>query len=138
MAGKSDFTEEEWEQLRRGVTGAGLLVATSDRGFFDSFREASTMAKYLAGSQAADSQLVRELASEHGTGFGFTESSKEVETGAMEALQAAVETLQAKAPDELTAYRAFVLELAASVGRAAGGGDVPETAAIAKIEAALR
>jgi hypothetical protein len=130
MAGKSDFTEEEWQQLRRGVTGAGLLVATSDRSFFDSFREASTMAKYLAGSQAADSQLVRELASEHGTGFGFTESSKEVETGALEALQGAVETLQAKAPDELPAYRAFVLELAASVGRGAGGGDVPEPSAM--------
>ena len=26
MAGKSDFTEDEWEQLRKGVTGAGLLV----------------------------------------------------------------------------------------------------------------
>ena len=36
MAGKSDFTEEEWEQLRRGVTGAGLLVATSDRSLFAS------------------------------------------------------------------------------------------------------
>jgi hypothetical protein len=137
VAGKSDFTEEEWEQLRRGVTGAGLLVATSDRSFFDSFKEAATMAKYLAGSQGSDSQLVRELASEHGTGFGFTDSSKEVETGAMEALQAAVETLQAKAPDELEAYRAFVLELAESVGRAAGGGDVPEAAAIDEIRAAL-
>jgi hypothetical protein len=137
VAGKSDFTEEEWEQLRRGVTGAGLLVATSDRSFFDSFKEAATMAKYLAGSQGSDSQLVRELASEHGTGFGFTDSSKEVETGAMEALQAAVETLQAKAPDELEAYRAFVLELAESVGRAAGGGDGPEAAAIDEIRAAL-
>ena len=53
MAGKSDFTEEEWEQLRRGVTGAGLLVATSDRAFFDSFKEASSMAKYLAGSRTS-------------------------------------------------------------------------------------
>ena len=27
MAGKADFTEEEWEQLRKGATGAGLLVS---------------------------------------------------------------------------------------------------------------
>jgi hypothetical protein len=99
VAGKSDFTDEEWEQLRRGVTGAGLWVATSDRSFFDSFNEAASMAKYLA-----DSQLVRELASERGTGFHFGESPKEVESGAMEALQAATMTLRAKAPDEFEPY----------------------------------
>ena len=46
MAGKSDFTEEEWEQLRKGATGAGLLVSVSDRGFLDSFKEASSLAKH--------------------------------------------------------------------------------------------
>jgi len=137
MAGKSDFTEEEWEQLRRGVTGAGLLVATSDRAFFDSFKEASSMAKYLAGSRSSESQLVRELASEHGMGFGFRDSASELETGAIDALRGASATLRAKAPDEIQPYRMFVLELARSVGRAAGGGDAAETAAIGKLEAAL-
>ena len=137
MAGKADFTEDEWEQLRRGVTGAGLLVATSDRAFFDGFKEAASMAKYLAGSRSSDSQLVRELGAEHGMGFGFTDSASEVETGAIDALRAASATLRTKAPDELEPYRMFVLELARSVGRAAGGGDAAETAAIGKIEAAL-
>jgi hypothetical protein len=137
VAGKSDFTDEEWEQLRRGVTGAGLLVATSDRSFFDSFKEAASMAKHLSGGRNAESPLVRDLASEHGTGFGFTESASEVEAGATEALRAAVQTLQAKAPDELEAYRAFVLDIAQSVGKAAGGGDEAEAAAMEKIRAAL-
>jgi hypothetical protein len=137
VAGKSDFTDDEWEQLRRGVTGAGLFVATSDRSFFDSFKEAASMAKYLANAREVDSQLVRELASERGTGFHFGESPKEVESGVMEALQAATTTLRAKAPDEFEPYRAFVLELARSVGRAAGGGDASETAALEKIEGAL-
>jgi hypothetical protein len=137
VAGKSDFTGEEWEQLRRGVTGSGLLVATSDRAFFDSFKEAASMAKYLASSRSSDSQLVRELGSEHGMGFGFTDSTSDVETGAIEALRGASATLRAKAPDELEPYRTLVLELARSVGRAAGGGDAAETAAIGKIEAAL-
>jgi hypothetical protein len=137
VAGKSDFTEAEWEQLRRGVTGAGLLVATSDRSFFDSFKEASSMAKYLAASRSAESPLVSELASEHGIGFGFTDSASEVETGALEALRAATATLRAKAPDEVEPYRLFVLELARSVGRAAGGGDAAETGALGKIETAL-
>ena len=137
MAGKSDFTAQEWEHLRRGVTGAGLLVATSDRSFFDSFKEAASMGNYLEASRKDESQLVRELASEIGTGFSFTESASEVESGATGVLRASVRTLQAKAPDELAAYRVFVLELARAVGEAAGGGDAAETAAIGRIEAAL-
>ena len=137
MAGKADFTEAEWEQLRKGATGAGLLVSASDRSFFDSFKEASSFAKYLAGSRDDASQLVRELASESGTGFGLIASPGEVENETNEALQAAVATLQSKAPDELESYRAFVLERADSVGRAAGGGDVAEAATIEKIRAAL-
>jgi hypothetical protein len=70
MAGKADFTEEEWEQLRKGATGAGLLVSVSDRSFLDSLKEASSFAKFLLGSRESESQLGRELASEHGTGFG--------------------------------------------------------------------
>ncbi len=137
MAGKADFTEEEWEQLRKGATGAGMLVSVSDRSFFDTFKEASSLAKYLKGSRDDDSQLLRDLASEGGTGFGMVASPDEVENGTIEALHAAVATLQAKAPDELEGYRAFVLELAESVGKAAGGGDQVEAATVEKIRAAL-
>ena len=137
MAGKADFTEEEWEQLRTGATGAGLLVSVSDRGFFDTFKEASSLAKYLKGSRDDDSQLVRELASQGGTGFGVVATPGEVETATNETLRAAVATLRAKAPDELESYRAFVLELAESVGKAAGGGDEAEAAAIEKLKTAL-
>jgi hypothetical protein len=137
MAGKADFTEDEWEQLRKGATGAGLLVSVSDRSFLDSLKEASSFAKYLLGSRESDSQLVRELASEHGTGFGAVATPSEVDAAADEALQAAVATLRAKAPDEVESYRAFVLELAEAVGRAAKGGDEAETAAIERVKAAL-
>ena len=40
MASKTDFSEQEWDQLRKGATGAGMLVAVSDRSFLDSFKEA--------------------------------------------------------------------------------------------------
>ena len=66
MAKKSDFTEQEWEQLRKGATGAGLLVSVSDRSFFDSFKEAGSLAKHLAGGRSDESELVRELAGERG------------------------------------------------------------------------
>jgi hypothetical protein len=137
MAGKSDFTEQEWEQLRKGATGAGLLVAASDRSFFDSFKEAGSLAKHLAGGRSHQSELVRELASEKGSGFGVRSSPEELESGTVEALRGAVGTLEAKAPEEVEAYKAFVLELAEAVGRSAGGGDAAEAATVEKIRAAL-
>jgi hypothetical protein len=137
MAGKSDFTEQEWEQLRKGATGAGLLVSVSDRSFFDTFKEASSLAKYLKGSRDDQSQLVRELASEGGTGFGMIASPDEVQGGTIESLQSGVATLKSKAPDEVESYRAFVLELAESVGQAAGGGEEAEAATVETIKAAL-
>lgn len=137
MAGKSDFTDEEWEELRKGATGAGLLVSVSDRSFFDTFKEASSLAKYVKGSRDSDNQLVRELAAEGGTGFGMIASPSEVQGGTFASLEAAVATLRSKAPEELESYRAFVLELAESVGRAAGGGDEAEAETIEKIKAAL-
>jgi hypothetical protein len=137
MAKKTDFTEEEWEQLRKGAAGAGLLVSVSDRSFFDSFKEAGSLAKHLAGGRSDESELVRELAGERGSGFGVRSSPEEVESETVEALRGAVSTLQAKAPDEVDAYKSFVLEVAEAVGKAAGGGDEAEAATIEKIRAAL-
>jgi hypothetical protein len=138
VATKTDFTEQEWEQLHKGVTGAGLLVSTSDRGFFDTFKEAGTLAKHLAEARKnASSDLVRELAQTGGAGFGLGTSPNELETETLEALRSAVSTLESKAPEDVQPYREFVLEVAESVGRAAGGGDTAETAALDKIRAAL-
>ena len=138
MAKKADFTEREWEQLHKGVTGAGLLVSTSDRGFFDTFKEAGTLAQHLAEARKdASSELVRELAQTGGAGFGLGTSPSELETETLEALRSAVSTLKSKASDEVEPYRKFVLEVAASVGRAAGGGETAEAAALEKIRAAL-
>ena len=137
MAQKSDFTEQEWDQLRKGATGAGLLVSVSDRSFFDSFKEASSLAKHLAGGRSGSSELIRQLSSERGMGFGVTSSPQEIESEALEALRSAVATLEAKAPDEVDAYKSFVLDLAEGVGKAAGGGDEAESGAVEKIRSAL-
>jgi hypothetical protein len=137
MAQKSDFTEQEWDQLRKGATGAGLLVSVSDRSFFDSFKEAGSLAKHLAAGRSESSQLIRELSGERGMGYGVTSSPQEVESEALEALRSAVATLEAKAPDEVEANKSFVLDLAEGVGKAAGGGDEAEAAAVEKIRSAL-
>ena len=138
MATKADFTEPEWEALRKGISGTGLLVSLSDRDFTDTFGEVGALGKYLAGQQVAStSPLVRELT--HGTtGFGLTASPEKVRGETIEALQSAVATLQAKAPDELEAYRALVLGAADVVAQAKGGGVATvEQSMIDEIRAAL-
>jgi hypothetical protein len=138
MAGKSDFTEQEWEQLQKGVVGSGLLVSLSDRGFFDTFKEAGALGKHVAqAKQKSSSELVRELADVRDTGFGLTSSPDEVERETLAALQAAKATLESKAPEELESYRQFVLDVAQSVAGAAGGGDTAESGAIEKVRSAV-
>ena len=139
MATKNDFTEEEWETLHKGVTGAGLLVSTSDPGFFDTFKEAGALARHLGEArEKASSEVVRELAQTGGTGFGLGTSATELESETFGALRSAVSILERKAPEDVDPYRAFVTEVAESVARAAGGGEAAETATLDKIRSALR
>ena len=138
MATKSDFTEDEWKALQKGVTGAGMLVSVSDRDFTDSFGEASALAKYLGGQrQSGATELIRELAAVKGTGFGLTDSPQEVEAETLEALRTAKALLGSKAPEELPSYRNLVLGIANHVAEAKGGVSDAETATIARLEAAL-
>jgi hypothetical protein len=139
MATKSDFTEQEFEALQKGVTGAGLLVSLSDRGFFDTFKESAALAKHVAAAkQGSSSELVREIADVHGSGFSVRSKPEELETETLAALQTAKTTLASKAPDELEAYRQFVLDVAQSVAAAAGGGETAESGAIEKVKSALQ
>jgi hypothetical protein len=139
MASKADFTEQEWETLQKGVIGAGLMVTVANRGFFDTFKEAGALAQHLSEAREhSTSPLVREVAEAKRSGFGVTDSPAEVERETSEALRAAVQTLQAKAPEDLEAYRQLVQEVAQSVAAAAGGVAVEETGAIEKIRSALQ
>jgi hypothetical protein len=120
MARRSDFTEHDWEAMQRGVGGAALILSVSDRGVVNTFKEARALAKHLGQAQRrSSSQLVSELATMSGTGFGFAASREDVERETLEALRASVALLEAKAPDEVDAYRSFVIEVAESVAGAA-------------------
>jgi hypothetical protein len=138
MAAKADFTEEEWEALQKGVTGAGFMMAVSDQSFFDSFKEAGALARHLGEArQSGSSELIRELGTTRSTGFGVTDSPAEIETETLDALRKAIQALETKAPEEVDAYRSFVLEVAESVGSAAGGGETAEGATLEKLRSAL-
>jgi hypothetical protein len=115
-----------------------MLVAISDRGFFDTFKEANALAKHLAAAHAgSESELIREVAEAHGSPFGVTTPPDEVEKGTLDALHTAVAALQAKAPDDLPAYRQLVLDVAESVAEAAKGVSANETTALETIRSAL-
>ena len=138
MATKTDFTEEEWETLEKGVTGAGFWMTIADRSFFDTFKESAALAKHLSQArQSSSSTLVRDLGGTHGTGFGWRSSPEEIESETASALGDAQQILEAKAPDELPAYRALVLDVATSVGEAAKGGEGAEAGTLEKIKTAV-
>src|SRR5881392_3983864 len=88
MATKADFTDQEWKAMQKGVTGAGMLVSISDRDFTDTFGEAGALAKYLGEEhEKSGSELIRELASTHGSGFGLTASPQKVEEETLASLR---------------------------------------------------
>jgi hypothetical protein len=138
MASKADFTEDEWKAMQKGVMGAGLLASLSDPDFTDTFGEAGALAKYLGEQrEKSASQLVRDLSSTKGGGFGLTASKDKVEGETLSSLRSATATLASKAPDELGAYRELALGVADRVANAKGGLTPQETAAVDKIKEAL-
>jgi DNA-binding IclR family transcriptional regulator len=138
MSSKADFTEDEWKAMQKGATGAGLLVAVSDRDFTDTFKEAGALVRHLRDAREKnDNQLIRELAETRATGFGLTDSPPEIESETLAALSVASSALEAKAPDDASAYRQFVLDVAESVAASASGVEPAETTAIDKIRGAL-
>jgi tellurite resistance protein len=138
MATKTDFTETEWTALQRGVTGSAMLVSLADRDFTDTFGEVGAMTKFLQGQQvAAPSELIREVAKTHSTGFGITTSPQNLRAETMAALQAAIAALNAKSPDDLDAYRQTVLGVAQAVADAKGGVTPVETAMLEEIRKAV-
>jgi hypothetical protein len=115
-----------------------MLVAVSDRSFFDTFKEAGTMGRHLAEARrSSSSDLIRQISEGRGTGFAITDTPEEIERETMEALRTARSILESKSPEGLDEYRSFVVELARSVSSAAGGGDEAEAAVVRKVEEAL-
>jgi len=149
MAGRADFTSEEWAVMQRAVVGAPLLVAVSDGGRWDLGQELHAIGEKLGEARAGHgSELVQDLADIGGaqTGFHGRMRASEVAGPALDALSAAVATLRAKAPDELDSFRYFVLDLAKTAAAAARSGPFGltgplvserEAAAVDRIKAAI-
>ena len=138
MATKADFSEAEWSALQKGLTGSAMLVSLADRDFTDTFGEVGAMTKFLQGQQlAGQSELIRELAKTHGTGFGVTTGPDKMRAETMASLQTALAALAAKAPDEVEGYRQLVLGVSQAVADAKSGVAAAESSMLEEIRTAL-
>jgi hypothetical protein len=136
MARRDDFSEEEWNALERGVTGTALVLAAAEGGPLSALKEARAFAQQLGEARrTSGSALVQDLAGTTAAELRTLHAGADVEQETVDALRAAVATLEAKAPDELEPYRAFVRGIAAAVARAAGHPGAVERAALRLVDA---
>ena len=124
VAGRADFTAEEWADLGSALISAAELVSFCDGGRPGMAREMSTVRGTLKHARSRHpSQLVRELADQPGHSVIDAHMSPgEAEEPVLRVLRAAA-ALSARAPEELEAYRRFVVhlgEVAAGATRSGG------------------
>ena len=120
MTAKQDFSEQEWDQVLHGPPTAGMIVLTAQRG--GTFRETFAMAKTYADARQhhGASELLDEIVSaKPEMDHKRYHSPDELRTDGLQHLRDAVAILGQKAtPEEVEAYRGFVLKVAGDVAHA--------------------
>lgn len=148
MTKKADFNAEEWSTVVEGPLLAGARVITADKG--GTIRESLALGKAYAAAreQQGDSELLDELVSTPPVLDRNRLQGGDIAAVATEGLREAVRILEEKAtPEELEAYRTFVLSAAQAAAEAHKEGGVlgvggkrvsdAEQAAIDEISATL-
>jgi hypothetical protein len=126
VAGRADFTAEEWADLGGALISAAELVSFSDGGRSGMAREMPKVRRALEHARDRHSSLlVRELAGEPGRSVIDAHMSPgEAEEPVLRVLRAAAAALAARAPEELEAYRRFVVHLGEVAAEATRSGGV--------------
>lgn len=140
MTSKAMFTEDEWHTLQWAVTDTMAYLAVADHGFWDTFKEASAAAKFMAKAKAStQSPLVHDLAADVKIGHDKTVTHDMADmAGEVSArVREAAALVAAKCPDDLDAFRSFILGIAQATAEAVKGVGPNEAAAIETLKAAL-
>jgi hypothetical protein len=120
MTSKADFDAEQWSTLVEAPVLAGMRVVTAGRG--GTLRESMAMGKVYAAArrEQGESELLDALVSSPpAMDPARVGSSGDVKGAVEERLREAIGILEEKAtPEELEAYRSFVLSLAEAVAGA--------------------
>ncbi|HEY7202231.1 MAG TPA: hypothetical protein VIC57_18565 [Candidatus Dormibacteraeota bacterium] len=125
MAGRPDFTLDEWATLQRAMMASGILVSLADGAVDDD--EMYVLTKELRSARFAHrSQLVHELA-DMPTLNPEPPPSDAYATywqSGLEAISDATKIVASKASSELPDYREFLIRLAEVVADANSKGDI--------------
>jgi hypothetical protein len=149
MTKKAEFNAEEWAHVTEGPAVAGMIVITSQKG--GTIRESLSMGKAYAEARGSHEgpELIGELLSSNpSVNPADYKTPEELRTGGLQRIRDAVALLETKAqPDEVEAYREFVIAVAQRAAEAdksggflgVGGKKVSdnEAAALGEIREAL-
>ncbi len=120
MTKKADFNAEEWSTVAEGPLLAGMRVITASRG--GTIRESLAMGQtYLkARQQHGDSELLDDLvAAPPSLDPERVRAAGDIRRASSDGVRAALELLQQKAsPEEVEAYKRFVMSLAEAAANA--------------------
>lgn len=137
MTTKTDFTSGEWEILRDAPNLVVLAVAFAGAsGFFGSIAEAMAPSGTIMEAAQGSNQLLREICKKEEmtasvdsiksmakTGGNFTGLQSDLRQEAIARSRAALDLLRQKGtPEDITAYREFLITLGNKVANAAKEG----------------
>jgi hypothetical protein len=140
MTSKAMFTDDEWHTLQWAVTDTMAYLAVADHGFWDTFKEASAAAKFMAKAKAStQSPLVHDLAGDVKLGHDkkVTHDMADMAGEVSSRVREATALVAAKCPDDLEAFKSFILGVAQATAEAAKGVGPDEAAALEKLKTAL-
>jgi hypothetical protein len=134
MAGKADFTPEEWALLAKGPMMAALVVvAASPNGPFGIIKEMVAVGKLIAETKAkgGSDALVNALVSDITTREGLEQAKpteiqgkkpEEAKAYALEQLKKAAALVEQKAPADAAGFKQWLQEVATRVANASKEG----------------
>ena len=135
MAAKTDFTADEWKLLLESVMMSGIAVTAAEpSGLWGTLKESFASARTMASGKAGSSDLIKALVADFETSEGRTiareglsaqlKGSKpaEIKAKSIAALDQAAALLDAKAPGEAAAVKAWLRQVSHNVAEASKEG----------------
>ena len=118
MATNDDFNAEEWEAISDGPVYAGFMIITASKG--GTIRETFSMSKAWAEARRrhGESELLDAIVAEKPKLDEKPGSAIELHNAGIQMLRRAVDAIESRSPEELSAYKSFVTELAQRIAEA--------------------
>lgn len=137
---KALFSDDEWHVLQWAVTDTMAYVSMADSGFWDTFKEATAAAKFMARAKSdSSSPLVHDLAGDVKVGRDkqVTHDRADMAGEVVARVKEAAALVSAKSPADLAAFKSFLLGIARATAEATKGVGPHEQTALAKLQDAL-